>query len=557
MTTNKGAGQKKSPSRRGVKEFSYLEKLHRLFTIPENRNTTLGKLEGQISKNLMGFLKEHIVAEEISASVLEQDFLDTNIPREPTLVSEETEYLLGKVMAKSVHTSSPSFVGHMTSALPYFMLPLAKIMIALNQNLVKMETSKAFTPLERQVVGMLHRLVFRRGLPFYRSYTQDYDVALGSLCADGTIANLTALWVALGKLLAPREGFAGVGKEGILAGSMAYGFKGLNILVSSRGHYSLKKAANLLGLGSRAVVEVPTDDDNKIRLDLLERALDQLSGAGHGIVAVVGIAGTTETGNVDPLAAMADILARRKIHFHVDAAWGGPTLFSRRFSHLLAGIERADSVTIDAHKQLYVPVGAGLALFRSERDLKVIEHHAEYVIRRGSRDLGRLTVEGSRPGMAMLLHAGLRVLGRPGYELLIDLGIDKAQRFAEMIERQRDFELVTRPELNLLTYRYVPRAWREELATAEAKRRAKINEKLNRLTVAIQKEQREGGKTFVSRTALKLMRYDEQRINVFRVVLANPLTEIHHLHEILAEQRAIGRRLTEDPQLSTTLSKGE
>ena len=541
----KGDKSKKGVSGHGMSGSSDLEKLYRLFTIPENKNTTLGKLEEQVSKNLMGFLKEHIVAEEISAAILEQDFMDTNIPREPTLVSDETEYLLGKVMAKSVHTSSPSFIGHMTSALPYFMLPLAKIMIALNQNLVKMETSKAFTPLERQVVGMLHRLIFQRGLPFYRSFTQDYDVALGSLCSDGTIANLTALWVALGKLLAPSDGFAGVGEEGIFAGMQTHGFKGLKILVSERGHYSLNKAANLLGIGSRSVVLIPTDESNKIRLDILEQTINVLRQQGHGIVAVVGIAGTTETGNVDPLAGMADVCAVHKIHFHVDAAWGGPTLFSRRYRHLLSGIERADSVTIDAHKQLYVPVGAGLALFRCETDLKVIEHYAEYVIRRGSRDLGRLTIEGSRPGMAMLLHAGLRVLGRPGYELLIDLGIDKARNFAEMIEREQDFELITSPELNLLTYRYVPLKLRSQLSSGDSALRHEINEKLNRLTVAIQKEQREGGKTFVSRTALRVARYDGQLINVFRVVLANPLTQIVHLNEILAEQRAIGSAVME------------
>jgi glutamate decarboxylase len=77
-------------------------------------------------------------------------------------VSEHTQFLLDKVVAQSVHTASPSFIGHMTTALPYFMLPLSKIMIALNQNLVKTETSKVFTPLERQVLANFHRLVFEQ-----------------------------------------------------------------------------------------------------------------------------------------------------------------------------------------------------------------------------------------------------------------------------------------------------------------------------------------------------------------------------------------------------------
>ncbi len=130
---------------------------------------------------------------------------------------------------------------------------------------------------------------------------------------------------------------------------------------------------------------------------------------------------------------MAAIAREHGAHFHVDAAWGGPTLFSARWRHLLAGIELADSVTLDAHKQLYVPMGAGMALFRDPAAVRAIEHHARYIIREGSRDLGSKTLEGSRPGMAMLVHSGLRILGRRGYELLIDGGIDKARWFADEI----------------------------------------------------------------------------------------------------------------------------
>ncbi len=113
-------------------------------------------------------------------------------------------------------------------------------------------------------------------------------------------------------------------------------------------------------------------------------------------------------------------------------------------------------MTIDAHKQLYVPVGAGMVLFKDVQALASVEHHANYVIRQGSRDIGKHTLEGTRSGMAMLVHSALRIIGRRGYELLIDLGIDMARQFAAMITAAPDFELVTAPELNLLTYRYVP-----------------------------------------------------------------------------------------------------
>src|SRR5690606_10031509 len=107
---------------------------------------------------------------------------------------------------------------------------------------------------------------------------------------------------------------------------------------------------------------VDTDDENRILEDDLREKCRELQRQKIRILAIVGIAGTTETGNIDPLEALADVAREFNAHFHVDAAWGGPTLFSRQHAGLLRGIELADSVTFDAHKQLYVPMGAGLVL---------------------------------------------------------------------------------------------------------------------------------------------------------------------------------------------------
>ncbi|RYZ48408.1 MAG: putative pyridoxal-dependent aspartate 1-decarboxylase, partial [Proteobacteria bacterium] len=210
---------------------------------------------------------------------------------------------------------------------------------------------------------------------------------------------------------------------------------------------------------------------------------------------------------------------------------------------LLKGIERADSVTFDAHKQLYVPMGAGMAIFKDHKSLSLVAHYAEYIIRKGSRDLGRMTLEGSRPGMAMLVHSGLRIIGRSGYEMLIDMGIEKARRFADMIKATEDFELISEPELNLLTYRFVPPDVRKYMHSCAREELQNINNHINRLTITIQKEQRDKGASFVSRTALEPSIYNGQLINVFRVVLANPLTLESHLVDILNEQRDIARRL--------------
>lgn len=512
------------------------ESLHRIFTIPEAPDSTLGLIEKEISENLAGFLGNHIVATEQALSDIEKDFEQSAIPEQPSFVSDHMHHLLDKLVSRSVHTSSPSFIGHMTSALPYFILPLSKLMVGLNQNLVKIETSKAFTPLERQVLGMMHRLVYQDSDDFYQSWMHSANHSLGAFCSGGTIANLTALWVARNNLLKPDANFKGVAREGLYKALKHYGYEGLAILVSERGHYSLKKSADVLGIGQDSVIAIPTDKFNKIDLEKLQAKCEELESNNIKVLSIVGVAGTTETGNIDPLDEIGKIAQQFNTHFHVDAAWGGATLLSNKYRKLLKGIEVADSVTIDAHKQMYVPMGAGLVVFKNPASVAAIEHHAEYILRKGSKDLGSHTLEGSRPGMAMLVYASLHIISRPGYEMLINQGIDKANHFADLIEQHDQFELVTRPELCLLTYRFVPSIVQEVLLNTSPDVQNKINHLLDKLTKFIQKRQRENGKSFVSRTRIEVSRYQGNKILVFRVVLANPLTSKEILSEILEEQ---------------------
>jgi glutamate decarboxylase len=527
-----------------------LETLYRIFTVPEAPDSTLGAIDQAIAGDVTGFLQTHIVAIERPLEEIEASFSCSAIPEEPTYVSEYTEFVKENLVAQSVHTAAPGFVGHMTSALPYFMLPLARLMTALNQNLVKVETSKAFTPMERQVLAMIHHLVYHRPDDFYPRWIHNSQAALGALCSGGTIANTTALWVARNLFFAPDGTFRGIAQEGLSRALRHRGIEGIAVFVSERGHYSLGKAVDLLGIGRDHLVKVKTGENNRIDLKALRQECRRLQDDNIRPLALVGIAGTTETGNVDPLDAMADFAEELGCHFHVDAAWGGPTLFSSRHRKLLTGIERADSVTIDAHKQLYVPMGAGMVVFKDPTAVSAIEHHAAYILRHGSKDLGSHTLEGSRPGMALLVHAGLSIIGRKGYELLIDLGIERATTFAEMIRQHPDFELTSEPELNILTYRYCPSVVQQALTHASPEERNRINLVLDQVCQLLQKYQREAGTTFVSRTRLRMARCGGE-VTVLRSVLANPLTTDAILVSVLDEQCEI----VQQPEIQVLLQQ--
>ncbi len=512
-----------------------LEHLFRVFTKPEHKDSKLAQIEQHLSDNILDFLSQHVVTKKTSLEEVEKDFANAKVPESPEFVSTHAETLLDKLVAHSVNTYSPTFIGHMTSALPYFHLPLSKLMVGLNQNLVKIETSKAFTPLERQVLGMLHNLVYDRSEAFYEQHLHSAQHALGAFCSGGTIANITALWVARNKLLGPQPGFAGVAKAGLAAAYRFHNINHLGVMCSKRGHYSLSKAVDALGLGREQLIALPAPQQT-LDPEKALRAGKRYQEEGNKLLAIVGVGGTTETGHVDPLDELADVAEQLGCWFHVDAAWGGATLFSSQYRDRLKGIERADSVTIDAHKQMYVPMGAGMALFKDPENANAVRHHAQYILRAGSKDLGATTLEGSRNGMAMMVYSALHIFGRRGYELLIDRSIQKAKAFADMIDKHPDFELTTSPTLSLLTYRVCPQALQHTLKQVDDSTRDEINEKIDTLVVSVQKQQREAGKSFVSRTRLEAPDYPAKCITVFRVVLANPLTSHNDLAAILAEQ---------------------
>jgi glutamate decarboxylase len=514
-----------------------LEHLFRVFTKPEHDDSTLSKIERHLSDNVSDFLSQHVVTKKTSLEEIEKDFSSAQVPDSPEFVSSHAEALLDKLVAHSVNTYAPTFIGHMTSALPYFHLPLSKLMVGLNQNLVKIETSKAFTPLERQTLGMMHNLIYQQDESFYEHHLHSAEHSLGAFCSGGTIANITALWLARNIALGPTQGFSGVAKAGLAAAYRYYDIQNLGLMSSRRGHYSLGKTVDVLGIGR----------DNMLTVDSPKQILDAQSALklgkayqeqGNKLLAIVGIAGTTETGHVDPLDELADVAKELGCWFHVDAAWGGATLFSDRYRHKLNGIERADSVTIDAHKQMYVPMGAGMAIFKDPKASNAVRHHAQYILRQGSKDLGATTLEGSRNGMAMMVYSSFHIFGRRGYQLLIDRAIEQAQRFAQMIEAHEGFELMTAPVLSIMTYRLLPPAL-VDLPKLPLATQQHINERLDELTVSIQKQQREAGKSFVSRTRIEIEKYNNTAVTVFRVVLANPLTTEQDLEAILEEQSAL------------------
>ncbi|MBW4431900.1 MAG: putative pyridoxal-dependent aspartate 1-decarboxylase [Pelatocladus maniniholoensis HA4357-MV3] len=496
-------------------------------------------IETQIDEMVEEYSQNFLIANNANTNVdiewIIQNFGESKIPAQPTNFESYFQYLNENVVAHSIHTSAPQFIGHMTSALPAFVRPLAKLMTAMNQNAVKIETAKALSFCEREALAMMHRQIYDLSDNFYAQHIQNNQSTLGILVSGGTTANITALWCARNRSLGAKNEFLGIEKEGLSAALNFYGYKGAVVIGSELMHFSFDKAADLMGISTKNLMRVPVDSNNRVNIQALRRAVADCRQQNLHIIAIVGIAGTTDSGSVDPLEDIVEIAQENNIHFHVDAAWGGPVIFSRKHQHKLAGIEKAHSVTIDGHKQLYLPMGIGMVFFRDPHLASSIEKQASYTMRKGSFDLGKRSLEGSRPGMALFLHAGLKLIGLNGYEFLIDEGIRKTQYMAAQISAMPEFELLAEPDTNLLIYRYIPEQFREVVVNKKLSETE--NRFINHFNELLQKMQRQIGRTFISRTTKTTINLDKEiSVIAMRAVIANPLTTEADIDAVLNDQ---------------------
>ncbi|KAI8619671.1 pyridoxal phosphate-dependent transferase [Chytriomyces sp. MP71] len=543
-TLNYGAGLEPGSQRNKDSVLHYFVATH------DNEQT----LDLYLSRIISTFLESQLpvyAGLKEDPNTVQSRFSRHEVPRSNDEGATLEEYLHNvkvNVIDRATRTASSKQIGHMTSSLPYFHRPLAKLLTAMNQNVVKLETASTTTFLERETIAMMHHEFYGSLYPssFYKHYMHSFNTALGVFTSGGTVANLTAMWVARNLALGPKAdvGFTGVDKEGLFSALNVYGYKGAVIIGSKMLHYSFKKAVDLLGLGDNGLVLVGVDEKFKMKCDELEVVIKEQQEKQLLVISIIGIAGTTETGSIDDLASISRIARKHKIHFHVDGAWGGPLIFSREHASKLAGIEHADTITIDGHKQLYTPMGLGLVLFSNPTMATSIRKTANYIIRKESADLGQFTLEGSRPAGSLHLHAVLHLLGRDGIESLVTRSATLVRQMAQRLSSHpaRAFQIIHEPETNILLYRYIPTVLRDKVA-ARAPLDASEDDLISEVTRRVQTRQAtEGEKGFVSRTKVQVLRGDRELrwVDTFRVVMANPLTSWEDVEGVISEQQRIG-----------------
>jgi len=356
---------------------------------------------------------------------------------------------LDEIVAHGVVPAHPLTAAHLHPPALLAAIAAEVAIAATNQSLDSHDQAPMATAVELRLVAWLATTI---GLP---------EGATGVLTAGGTASNLLGLTLA--RAAAGHKTNGDVAAEGLPDGARRW-----RILTSAGAHFSVAQAAAVLGLGHRAVVAVPTDDAGRMDVTALDATLSRLADTQDEPIAIVGTAGTTDLGAIDPLADLADRAEATGAWFHVDAAVGSALALSARHRPRLAGIERADSVTADLHKLWWQPFAASALLVRDESAFAAVREESDYLDRdedvaAGVVNLVGRSLDTSRRFDALKVVTALRHVGRDRMAAMVDHVMDLAQAAADEVAHHPDLDLVAPPSTVTCVFR-----WRSTDAEVDA-----------------------------------------------------------------------------------------
>lgn len=361
---------------------------------------------------------------------------------------------------------------------------------ALNSNVTSWRSAPGPTEVERTVVRWLAELIGLKGEGFN-------EHCGGLLTSGGSMANLNALFVA------HRTGAHDASRRGLWGESAP-----ATLYASDQVHLSIPKAADILGLGREQVRVVPSDEKFCIDVRLLRERIESDVRAGLRPFCIVASAGTVSTGAVDALDEVARVAREQSLWFHVDGAYGALAASTGAKRALFKGIEEADSVSLDPHKWLYTPLGAGCLLLREpERARAAFAGTEEGYIKVFEREeaetfaFWNYGTELSRPFRALKVWATLSFYGARRVSAAIEEDCALASYMAERINASEEFELLTPVTLGICCFRCVPVAARRALDDEE--HRDETNARLDNLNERVMQRVQRGGEAYVSNAVLR------------------------------------------------------
>lgn len=441
------------------------------------------------------------------------------LPEEGKGLTETIETVGETVLRHSVGVSDPACIAHLQCP-PMIPALAAEAMIAAsNQSMDSWDQSPAGTELETNLIDSLAGLF---------GYSERAD---GVFTSGGTQSNFMSLLLArnwyIDKHFDHDARIDGLPPES----------DSLRVLCSEAAHFTARQATAQLGLGEDAVVSVATDDDFRLSLDALDSTLQRLHEQDLRPFALIGTAGTTDFGSIDPLSSLALRAREHDLWFHVDAAYGGALALSERHREKLSGIERADSIAVDFHKLFYQPISCGTFLLRNGSHYRFIDRNAAYLNPEeddaaGVPNLVSKSVQTTRRFDALKPFIAFQSIGREGMAELVDCTLSLANAVADRINNDPCFELKNEPTLNAVVFRYRPAL----TPTATTPDDPTLTDEVNR---RIRERLLSEGDSVVARTTVD----DETYL---KFTLLNPRTTVAAVEHILETIKHYGEEITDD-----------
>lgn len=434
-----------------------------------------------------------------------RNLFDEELPRHPVDAGTLIERFESEVVPTSTMAINPNFYGYVISAGNQIGVVAALLQVGANINNAKWNMSSGAAEIERTVLRWIAEFI---------GYPADTG---GVLVSGGTMANLTCLHVAR-RIKAPRD----------MARSGLFGLRRMTLYASDEVHSSIEGSLDLMGMGIEQLRRIRTHSDFRIDCDAMEdRILSDIK-EGHIPFCIVGSAGSTNTGAVDDLDRLAAIAAKHGLWFHVDAAYGGPAARTTIAGDMFAGIEKADSVTIDPHKWLYLPVEMGCALVRNpeylEKTFTVVPDYLEGgCTGENPIDWFTHTFHTTRDAKAVRAWMTFLAYGADAIRAEIENNIRSMRYLGRLLDEAPDFELLAPVPLSTACFRYVPPGVDPSL----------LDDFNTMLLEAVESD----GRVFVPGT----------RVNgkvAFRACTINHRHEKEHVMRLIAVIRELGERMS-------------
>jgi glutamate/tyrosine decarboxylase-like PLP-dependent enzyme len=461
-------------------------------------------------------INERRIISENNSKDIEAIFNDA-LPIEgedPQVIIEDWEK---RILPNATHLGSPRYFGFVNGSGTMMSVFASAMSAAINMNSGGWKAGPAATEIERRSIAWIAELI-------------GYPTSCGGLfVGGGTIANQAALTAALHNH-SQYDAAAGLQSE----------YKGRFTIYMSdhEGHISIVKACHMTGLGKDCIRRVPSHEDLRMNVAALEKMIDEDLAAGHFPFCVVAQVGSINVGVTDPLEAIADICSKKNIWFHADGACGAVGAMLPELSHLYNGLNRADSVTLDPHKWLYISYECGCLLVKDASSLrKTFSTSASYLQNSLDTDYKGLDYfdygpQMSRGFQALKVWMTIRQYGKKGYQKLLRQNIQCAKHLHELVERSADFLPVQAPELFIYSFRFYPLALRES-------NDPEIDTYLDKLNQKIADEIMASGFAFIMTSKVK------GRI-VLRLSICSHRTTLHDIEAVFEKLGEIGKRLVKE-----------